>query len=72
MDSGKISFDFDAMRKAFEGSVVRGLLSSTGIVADDHTRKIIFGTLDVFARHGIGAVEAMQIIVELGNMPQQE
>lgn len=61
-----VGIDFAAFRRTIEGSVVRNILKSTGAVEDAQTRKIIFNTRSVFERHGIGAVEAVQIMTELG------
>ena len=59
-----VGFDLAAFKRTIEGSVVRSMLRSTP--TDEATRQIVFKALAVFERHGIGAVQAMQIMSELG------
>lgn len=62
-----IKFDPIAFRHLLEGNAVRNILISTGAVKDEQVRKVIFNTISVFEGHGIGAVEAIQIMSELGD-----
>lgn len=62
-----IKFDPTAFRHLLEGNAVRNILISTGAVKDAQVRKVIFNTISVFEGHGIGAVEAIQIMSELGD-----
>lgn len=60
-----VSFDFAAFKRMIEGSVVRNILTATG--ADEKTRDVLFKSIAVFERHGIGAMQAIQIMTELGD-----
>ena len=60
-----VSFDLAAFKRMIEGSVVRNLLTTTG--ADEKTRDVLFKSIAVFERHGIGAMKAIQIMTELGD-----
>ena len=59
-----VSFDLGAFKRTIEGAVVRNMVRTTG--TDEVTQRVLFKSLEVFERHGIGAMTAIQIITELG------
>ena len=65
MANENIGFDLSAFKLAVEGSVVRSLLNVPG--ADEATRDMLYKTLAVFEKHGIGAMTAIQIMADLSN-----
>ena len=64
MEPESIGFDLAAFKRVIEGSVVRNMIQATG--TDEVSRHVLFKSLEVFERHGIGAMTAIQIMTELG------
>lgn len=65
MADENVSFDLSAFKRAIEGGVVRSLLNVPGM--DEATRDVLYKTIAVFEKHGIGAMKAVQIMSDLSN-----
>ena len=62
---GGIGLDLSALRRTIEAALVKSMMNATGDKTTAVQKKQFNAVIDIFTRHGIGAVETMTILQEL-------
>ena len=63
MGAESVSFDVDALMRMAEGNIARKMLRASN--ADEAAQKAVCKVLAVFEKHGIGAMQAIQIMTDI-------